>query len=60
MHRDVSQLLAGDFELRAALDEDSPTVVDLFASVLKTAEGNFIGGLRSIDLGAWRNALLEE
>src|SRR6266446_3872662 len=60
IHGYVSELLAGDFEFGAALDEDSPAVVDLFAGVLKTAQGNFIGGLRSIDLGARRNALLEE
>src|SRR5262249_1174027 len=60
VYSDVRQLLAGDFEFRAALREDRPAVVDLFAGVLKTAEGHFIGGLGGVDLGARCDALLEE
>src|SRR4029434_11159574 len=48
VYRDVSQLLAGDFEFRAALREDRPAVVDLFAGVLKTAEAHFIRGLARV------------
>src|SRR5437867_2948815 len=60
VYRDVSQLLAGDLEFRATLDEDSPAVVDLFASVFEAAEGDLIRGLRGVDLRTRSNTLLEE